>query len=71
MLDTYLIAMLDKLRDGEKFYLIYVCDETLCNNSGKVPKHINSGWFMFYVTVLNPIYWSAVQHWKLLWNNTV
>ncbi|HIW38932.1 MAG TPA: AzlC family ABC transporter permease [Candidatus Jeotgalicoccus stercoravium] len=57
----YGISMLDKFKGTgkKKFYLIYgMCDETfVINSTEKVPKHINSGWFMFYVTVLNQIYW--------------
>src|SRR5699024_5113945 len=51
----YGIAMLEKFKETgkKKFYLIYgMCDETfVINSTEKVPKHINSGWFMFYVTV--------------------
>src|SRR5699024_3744980 len=27
------------------------------NSSTQVPQYINQGWFMFYVTLLNQIYW--------------
>ena len=57
----YGISMLDKFRGvgKKKYYLIYgMCDETfVINSTEKAPAHINSGWFMFYVTVLNQIYW--------------
>ena len=57
----YGISMLDKFRGTgkKKYYLIYgMCDETfVINSTEKTPPHINSGWFMFYVTVLNQIYW--------------
>lgn len=40
-------------------YLIYgMCDESfVINNTTRTPSDINSGWFMFYVTLLNQIYW--------------
>ena len=57
----YGIAMLDKFKGvgKKKFYLIYgMCDETfVINSTAKVPTHINTGWFMFYVTLFNQIYW--------------
>ena len=57
----YGISMLDKFKGTgkKKYYLIYgMCDETfVINSTEKAPAHINSGWFMFYVTVLNQIYW--------------
>ena len=57
----YGISMLDKFKGTgkKKYYLIYgMCDETFVTNSTeKTPAHINSGWFMFYVTVLNQLYW--------------
>ncbi len=57
----YGIAMLDKFKGvgKKKAYLIYgMCDETfVINSTSKVPTHINSGWFMFYVTLFNQIYW--------------
>ena len=57
----YGISMLDKFRGvgKKKYYLIYgMCDETfVINSTEKAPAYIKSGWFMFYVTVLNQIYW--------------
>src|SRR5699024_12270916 len=57
----YGICMLDKFKGigKKKYYLIYgMCDETfVINSTEKAPAHINSGWFMFYVTVLNQLYW--------------
>lgn len=57
----YGISMLDKFKGvgKKKFYLIYgMCDETfVINSTAKVPTHVNSGWFMFYVTIFNQIYW--------------
>lgn len=57
----YGIAMLDKFKGtgNKKAYLIYgMCDESfVINSSTQVPQYINQGWFMFYVTLLNQIYW--------------
>ncbi|WP_368901719.1 AzlC family ABC transporter permease [Oceanobacillus oncorhynchi] len=57
----YGISMLDKFKGTgkKKMYLIYgMCDESfVINNTARIPSDINSGWFMFYVTLLNQIYW--------------
>lgn len=43
----------------KRWYLIYgMCDETFAiNSSTKVPEGIDRGWFMFFVTLLNHLYW--------------
>ena len=43
----------------KKFYLIYgMCDETFSVNcTTEVPEGVDKGWFMFFVTLLNQIYW--------------
>lgn len=57
----YGISMLDKFRGTgkKKAYLIYgMCDETFSiNYSAKVPQGVDRGWFMFWVTALNQLYW--------------
>jgi 4-azaleucine resistance transporter AzlC len=57
----YGISMLDKYRDmgWKKFFLIFgLCDETFSiNYTAKVPDGVDRGWFMFFVTLLNYIYW--------------
>ena len=57
----YGISMLDKFKNTgkKKFYLIFgMCDETFSINcSTNIPKDIDKGWFMFFVTLLNHIYW--------------
>ncbi|MCT1904987.1 AzlC family ABC transporter permease [Oceanobacillus sojae] len=57
----YGISMLDKFKGTgkKKVYLIYgMCDESfVINNTSRIPSDINKGWFMFYVTLLNQIYW--------------
>lgn len=57
----YGIAMLDKFKGTgkKKPYLIYgMCDESfVINSTTQIPPYINKGWFMFYVTLLNQIYW--------------
>lgn len=55
------ISMLDKYQNvgWKKFYLIYgMCDETFSVNcTTEVPEGVYKGWFMFFVTLLNQIYW--------------
>ncbi len=57
----YGISMLDKYRGTgkKKFYLIYgLCDESFSINcTVDVPKDVDKGWFMFFVTLLNHSYW--------------
>lgn len=55
------ISMLDKYQNvgWKKFYLIYgMCDETFSVNcTTEVPEGVDKGWFMFFVMLLNQIYW--------------
>ncbi len=57
----YGISMLDKYRDtgAKKPYLIFgLCDESFSiNYSAKIPPDTDRGLFMFYVTLLNHLYW--------------
>lgn len=57
----YGISMLDKYKNvGKKrWYLIYgMCDESFTINcTANPPKDVDKGWFMFFVTLLNQIYW--------------
>lgn len=57
----YGISMLEKYRGigKKKWYMVFgLCDETFAiNNTIDVPKHVNRGWVMFFVTVLNQCYW--------------
>lgn len=57
----YGISMLDKFKGTgwKKFYLIFgMCDETFSiNYTAEIPKDVDKGWFMFFVTLLNRIYW--------------
>lgn len=57
----YGISMLDKYRGTgwKKFYLIFgMCDESFSiNYTAKIPNDIDKGWFMFFVTALNHLYW--------------
>lgn len=57
----YGISMLDRFKGmgWKKIYLIFgMCDETFSvNYTADVPKDVDSGWFMFFVTLLNQIYW--------------
>lgn len=57
----YGISMLDKYKDTgwKKPYLIFgMCDESFSINcSVSIPEDVDRGWFMFFVTLLNQIYW--------------
>ena len=58
----YGIAMLDKYRDvpgWKRWYLIFgMCDESFTINCNVTPPpDVDRGWFMFFVTLLNQIYW--------------
>ncbi len=57
----YGISMLDKYRGtgAKKLYLIFgLCDESFSiNYTAEIPEGVDKGWFMFFVTLLNQIYW--------------
>lgn len=57
----YGISMLDKFRNTgkKKFYLIFgMCDESFSINcTATPPEGVDRGWFMFFVTLLNHVYW--------------
>lgn len=57
----YGISMLDKYKGTgwKKFYLIFgMCDESFSINcTAEIPEDADSGWFMFFVNMLNQIYW--------------
>lgn len=57
----YGLSMLDKYKDtgAKKIYLIYgMCDETFSiNYTANIPDGIDKGWFYFFVTLLDQIYW--------------
>jgi len=57
----YGISMLDKYKGvgNKKLYMIFgLCDESFAINSTvAIPKHVDKGWFMFFVTLLNHSYW--------------
>ena len=59
----YGLSMLEKynIHGWKKLYLIYgMCDESFSINATvDVPKDIDKGLFMFFVTILNQIYWVA------------
>lgn len=59
----YGISMLEKFKGTglKKFYLIYgMCDETFSvNYVADISADVDRGWFMFFVTLLNQIYWVA------------
>lgn len=57
----YGISMLEKYKNigWKKFYLIYgMCDESFTINCTVTPPpEVDKGWFMFFVTLLNHLYW--------------
>lgn len=59
----YGISMLDKYKGmgWKKAYLIFgMCDETFSINcTAQIPTGVDRGWFYFFVTMLNHLYWVA------------
>lgn len=59
----YGISMLEKFKNTEwkKFYLIFgMCDESFTINcTVEPPEGVDRGWFMFFVTLLNHLYWGG------------
>lgn len=57
----YGISMLDKFKGlgWKRIYLIFgLCDETFSiNYTAEIPDGVDRGWFMFFVTLLNQLYW--------------
>ena len=57
----YGLAMLDRFKGvgAKKFFLIFgLCDETFSvNYSAQIPQDVDKGWFMFFVTLYNYLYW--------------
>lgn len=57
----YGLSMLDRFKGLglKKYYLIFgMCDETFSvNYTADIPDDVDKGWFMFFVTLLNQIYW--------------
>lgn len=57
----YGISMLDKFKNTglKKLYLTFgLCDESFSTNyTANIPPNIDKGWFMFFVTLLNHLYW--------------
>lgn len=56
----YGISMLGKYQNVgiKKLYLIFgMCDESFAVNCNASPSGVDEGWFMFFVTLLNHIYW--------------
>lgn len=57
----YGISMLDRFKGTgrKKYYLIFgMCDESFSINcTADIPPDVDKGWFMFFVTLLNHIYW--------------
>lgn len=61
----YGIAMLDQFKGlgWKRFYLIFgMCDESFSiNYTARIPDGVDRGWFMFFVTFLDQLYWVAAN----------
>lgn len=59
----YGLSMLERFKGlgKKKYYLIFgMCDESFSiNYSANIPRDVDRGWFMFWVTALNQCYWFA------------
>ena len=59
----YGLSMLDRFRGTgrKKLYLIFgMCDESFSINcTARIPQDVDQGWFMFFVTLFNHLYWFA------------
>lgn len=59
----YGLSMLDRFRGTgrKKLYLIFgMCDESFSINcTARIPQDVDRGWFMFFVTLFNHLYWFA------------
>ncbi len=57
----YGLSMLEKYKGLglKKYYMIFgLCDETFSvNYTAEPPRGVDKGWFMFFITLLNHIYW--------------
>lgn len=57
----YGMSMLDRYKGTgkKKWYLIFgLCDESFSINcTADIPVDVDKGWFMFFVTLLNHVYW--------------
>lgn len=57
----YGLSMLEKFKGlgWKRFYLIFgMCDETFSiNYTADIPEGVDRGWFYFFTTLLNQIYW--------------
>lgn len=57
----YGISMLDKFKGTgwKKIYLFFgMCDESFSiNYTADIPQDVDRGWFMFFVTLLDQLYW--------------
>lgn len=57
----YGLSMLDRYHGlgWKKYYLIFgLCDETFSINcTAEIPEGVDRGWFFFFVTLFNHIYW--------------
>lgn len=59
----YGVSMLDQYRNlgRKKAYMIFgLCDETFSVNcTAEIPADVDKGWFQFFVTLLDHLYWFA------------
>ena len=58
----YGLSMLEKYHGTgrKRFFLIFgMCDESFSINcTTPIPKNVDKGWFMFFVTLMNYLYWA-------------
>ena len=59
----YGLSMLEKYKGmgWKKFFLIFgMCDETFSiNYTAEVPEGVDKGWFLFFITLLDYLYWTV------------
>lgn len=57
----YGLSMLDRYKGTgwKKLYLIFgLCDETFSiNYTARIPENVDRGWFLFFITFLDHMYW--------------
>ena len=57
----YGISMLERFRGlgWKRYYIIYaMCDESFAiEYQAKVPEGVDKGWFLFFISLLNQLYW--------------
>ncbi|MFR8828208.1 MAG: AzlC family ABC transporter permease [Dialister invisus] len=64
----YGISMLEKYENmgwKKPFLMFWMCDETFAlNYTATVPRDVDRGWFMLWVSFLNYFYWVSGSYWQ-------